>query len=169
MKEHMQYIIDHADEIEKLLKVKAQVSEVKSIMLENIDKVSQIPFLTYTLLHIYCPFLHAFVIDWSWGLQWKDAGVKIIWIGLPFLWLGLRVKLVKVAFIAFPSLPCKSSRRYYITPMVHPLHCTHTRDSFVYRSSILFLCLPFYQSKPLESQEIWSTFIIKKGLRVLDK
>ena len=39
MKEHMQYIIDHAEEIEKLLKVKAQVSEVKSIMLENIDKV----------------------------------------------------------------------------------------------------------------------------------
>lgn len=41
MKEHMQYIIDHAEEIEKLLKVKAQVSEVKSIMLENIDKVCQ--------------------------------------------------------------------------------------------------------------------------------
>lgn len=38
IKEHMQYIIDHADEIEKLLKVKAQVSEVKSIMLDNIDK-----------------------------------------------------------------------------------------------------------------------------------
>ncbi|CAH9071779.1 unnamed protein product [Cuscuta europaea] len=38
MKEHMKHIIDHADEIEKLLKVKAQVSEVKSIMLENIDK-----------------------------------------------------------------------------------------------------------------------------------
>lgn len=41
MKQHMQYIIDHAEEIEKLLKVKAQVSEVKSIMLENIDKVCQ--------------------------------------------------------------------------------------------------------------------------------
>lgn len=40
MKEHMKYIIDHAEEIEKLLKVKAQVSEVKSIMLENIDKVN---------------------------------------------------------------------------------------------------------------------------------
>ncbi|KAK1425359.1 hypothetical protein QVD17_20710 [Tagetes erecta] len=38
MKEHMQYIIEHADEIEKLIKVKAQVSEVKSIMLDNIDK-----------------------------------------------------------------------------------------------------------------------------------
>ncbi|KAJ6904199.1 vesicle-associated membrane protein 724 [Populus alba x Populus x berolinensis] len=38
MKEHMKYIIDHAEEIEKLIKVKAQVSEVKSIMLGNIDK-----------------------------------------------------------------------------------------------------------------------------------
>ncbi|CAL1413258.1 unnamed protein product [Linum trigynum] len=38
MKEHMKYIIDHTEEIEKLLKVKAQVSEVKSIMLGNIDK-----------------------------------------------------------------------------------------------------------------------------------
>ncbi|KAK3189762.1 hypothetical protein Dsin_029323 [Dipteronia sinensis] len=37
MKEHMKYIIEHAGEIEKLIKVKAQVSEVKSIMLENID------------------------------------------------------------------------------------------------------------------------------------
>ncbi|XP_028779161.1 vesicle-associated membrane protein 724-like, partial [Neltuma alba] len=38
MKEHMKYIIDHTEEIEKLIKVKAQVSEVKSIILENIDK-----------------------------------------------------------------------------------------------------------------------------------
>lgn len=38
MKEHMQYIVDHAEEIEKLLKVKAQVSAVKTIMLENVDK-----------------------------------------------------------------------------------------------------------------------------------
>lgn len=38
IKEHMQYVIEHAEEIEKLLKVKAQVSEVKSIMLENLDK-----------------------------------------------------------------------------------------------------------------------------------
>ncbi|PKA62952.1 Vesicle-associated membrane protein 724 [Apostasia shenzhenica] len=38
IKEHMQYIVEHAEEIEKLLKVKAQVSEIKSIMLENIEK-----------------------------------------------------------------------------------------------------------------------------------
>ncbi|KAL6970303.1 hypothetical protein U1Q18_030002 [Sarracenia purpurea var. burkii] len=39
MKEHMQYISEHTEEIEKLVKVNAQVSEVKSIMRENIDKV----------------------------------------------------------------------------------------------------------------------------------
>ncbi|PKU66124.1 vesicle-associated membrane protein 724 [Dendrobium catenatum] len=38
IKEHMQYTIEHADEIEKLLKVKAQISEIKSIMFENIEK-----------------------------------------------------------------------------------------------------------------------------------
>ncbi|KAK2991990.1 hypothetical protein RJ640_014851 [Escallonia rubra] len=39
MKEHMQYIVDHADEIDKLIKVQAQVLQVKNIMVENIDKV----------------------------------------------------------------------------------------------------------------------------------
>lgn len=38
IKEHMEYTLEHAEEIEKLLKVKAQVSEVKSIMLDNIEK-----------------------------------------------------------------------------------------------------------------------------------
>ncbi|ERN17011.1 vesicle-associated membrane protein 724 isoform X1 [Amborella trichopoda] len=38
IKEHMQYVIDHAEEIGKLAKVKAQVSEVQSVMLENIEK-----------------------------------------------------------------------------------------------------------------------------------
>ncbi|KAL5996057.1 hypothetical protein ACLOJK_026130 [Asimina triloba] len=38
IKEHMQYVIDHAEEIGKLQQVKAQVSEVKNIMMENIDK-----------------------------------------------------------------------------------------------------------------------------------
>lgn len=46
----MKYIVDHADEIDKLIKVKAQVSEVKSIMLENIDKVNQLSAETTQLL-----------------------------------------------------------------------------------------------------------------------
>lgn len=35
----MQYCIDHPEEISKLAKVKAQVSEVKGVMMENIEKV----------------------------------------------------------------------------------------------------------------------------------
>ncbi|KAJ8627677.1 hypothetical protein MRB53_020984 [Persea americana] len=39
LREHMQYCIDHPEEINKLAKVKAQVSEVKGVMMENIEKV----------------------------------------------------------------------------------------------------------------------------------
>lgn len=40
LKEHMQYCVDHPEEISKLAKVKAQVSEVKGVMMENIEKVT---------------------------------------------------------------------------------------------------------------------------------
>ncbi|GKV35279.1 hypothetical protein SLEP1_g43578 [Rubroshorea leprosula] len=39
LKEHMQYCVDHPEEINKLTKVKAQVFEVKGVMMENIEKV----------------------------------------------------------------------------------------------------------------------------------
>ncbi|KAK7350264.1 hypothetical protein VNO77_08636 [Canavalia gladiata] len=39
LKEHMQYCADHPEEVSKLAKVKAQVSEVKEVMMENIEKV----------------------------------------------------------------------------------------------------------------------------------
>lgn len=39
LKEHMRYCVDHPEEINKLAKVKAQVSEVKGVMMENIEKV----------------------------------------------------------------------------------------------------------------------------------
>ncbi|RYR14080.1 hypothetical protein Ahy_B04g070733 isoform F [Arachis hypogaea] len=39
LKEHMQYCIDHPEEISKLAKVQNQVSEVKGVMMENIEKV----------------------------------------------------------------------------------------------------------------------------------
>ncbi|KAJ6688547.1 VESICLE-ASSOCIATED MEMBRANE PROTEIN 722-LIKE [Salix koriyanagi] len=35
----MQYCAEHPEEISKLAKVKAQVSEVKGVMMENIEKV----------------------------------------------------------------------------------------------------------------------------------
>lgn len=40
LKEQMQYCVDHPEEISKLSKVKAQVSEVKGVMMENIEKVT---------------------------------------------------------------------------------------------------------------------------------
>ncbi|KAG8098637.1 hypothetical protein GUJ93_ZPchr0013g36030 [Zizania palustris] len=38
LKEHMQYCVDHPEEISKIAKVKAQVSEVKGVMMENIER-----------------------------------------------------------------------------------------------------------------------------------
>lgn len=35
----MRYCAEHPDEIDKLAKVKAQVNEVKGVMMENIEKV----------------------------------------------------------------------------------------------------------------------------------
>lgn len=39
LKEHMQYCMDHPEELSKLAKVQAQVSQVKGVMMENIDRV----------------------------------------------------------------------------------------------------------------------------------
>ncbi|MBA0653098.1 hypothetical protein Goklo_020302 [Gossypium klotzschianum] len=43
----MQYCIDHPEEVSKIAKVKAQVSEVKGVMMENIEKVIVVIFLPY--------------------------------------------------------------------------------------------------------------------------
>ncbi|WOK94643.1 Synaptobrevin domain-containing protein/Longin domain-containing protein [Canna indica] len=39
LKEHMQYCVDHPEEMGKLSKLKAQITEVKGIMMDNIEKV----------------------------------------------------------------------------------------------------------------------------------
>ncbi|KAK8681216.1 hypothetical protein V6N13_053623 [Hibiscus sabdariffa] len=39
LKEHIKYCCEHPEEISKLAKVKAQVAEVKGVMMENIEKV----------------------------------------------------------------------------------------------------------------------------------
>ena len=40
LRDHMNYCVEHPDEVSKVSKVKAQVSEVKNIMMDNIEKVS---------------------------------------------------------------------------------------------------------------------------------
>lgn len=39
LRDHMQYCMDHPEELSKFSKIKAQVSEVKGIMMDNIEKV----------------------------------------------------------------------------------------------------------------------------------
>ncbi|XP_027160295.1 vesicle-associated membrane protein 727 [Coffea eugenioides] len=39
LKEHMQYCMNHPDEMSKLSKLKTQITEVKGIMMDNIEKV----------------------------------------------------------------------------------------------------------------------------------
>ncbi|KAH0470879.1 hypothetical protein IEQ34_000602 [Dendrobium chrysotoxum] len=45
LKEHMQYCISNPEEISRLSKLKAQITEVKGIMMDNIEKVSISAFL----------------------------------------------------------------------------------------------------------------------------
>lgn len=40
LKEHMEYCMNHPEEMTKLAKLKAQISEVKGIMMDNIEKVN---------------------------------------------------------------------------------------------------------------------------------
>lgn len=39
LREHMEYCMEHPEEISKLSKLKAQITEVKGIMMDNIEKV----------------------------------------------------------------------------------------------------------------------------------
>lgn len=39
LKEHMEYCMNHPEEISKLSKLRAQISEVKGVMIDNIEKV----------------------------------------------------------------------------------------------------------------------------------
>lgn len=49
LKEQMKYCVDNPEEINKLAKVKAQVSEVKGVMMQNIEKVNGL-FYNYCYL-----------------------------------------------------------------------------------------------------------------------
>jgi hypothetical protein len=48
LKDHMKYCDLHPEEIDKLAKVKAQVSEVKGVMMQNIEKVRV--YFTFSLI-----------------------------------------------------------------------------------------------------------------------
>lgn len=63
LKEHMQYCLSHPEEMSKLSKLKAQITEVKGIMMDNIEKVCDTkPNDTHRLLVDVCfQLLYLFV------------------------------------------------------------------------------------------------------------
>ena len=46
----MQYCVDHREELNKLAKVEAQITEIKGVMVDNIEKVGN---LLFNLLDYY--------------------------------------------------------------------------------------------------------------------
>lgn len=70
----MQYCVDHPEEISKLAKVKAQVSEVKGVMMENIEKVRQIS----NCLQLLTDYLNTKLISSCWVLDFMIYIINLI-------------------------------------------------------------------------------------------
>ena len=50
----MQYCMNHPEEMSRLAKVKAQIAEVKGIMMDNIEKVNAYTyFIVYYSFHLF--------------------------------------------------------------------------------------------------------------------
>lgn len=80
LKEEMQYCVDHPEEISKLAKVKAQVSEVKGVMMENIEKVKQLSSYPFYLW-----------MSWKCFLRLKFP-ISVYFLG-RHIWRGLNLNL----------------------------------------------------------------------------
>lgn len=63
LKEHMQYCITHPEEMSKISKLKAQITEVKDIMMDNIEKVCDFDF------------------------ECRKCSIKLVWIASFGLWI----------------------------------------------------------------------------------
>lgn len=69
LKEHMQYCVDHPEEMNKLAKVQAQISEVKGVMMDNIEKVRD--FHIIADVHILRKMMP--IVAWGRGEMGKSA------------------------------------------------------------------------------------------------
>ncbi|CAA0823889.1 Putative vesicle-associated membrane protein 726 [Striga hermonthica] len=72
LKEQMQYCVDHPEEVSKLAKVKAQVSEVKGVMMENIEKVKHFHY-AFRVMN----YRNGVSCTENFSLQVLDRGEKI--------------------------------------------------------------------------------------------
>ncbi|KAG8385126.1 hypothetical protein BUALT_Bualt03G0009400 [Buddleja alternifolia] len=102
LKEHMQYCVEHPEEISKFAKVKAQVSEVKGVMMENIEKVldrgEKIELLVDKTENLH----HQVSLSLSLSLSgvvaqdFKTSGTKI----RRKMWLqNMKIKLIVLAIV----------------------------------------------------------------------
>ncbi|KAK6136100.1 hypothetical protein DH2020_030148 [Rehmannia glutinosa] len=57
LKEHMQYCMNHPEEMNKLSKLKAQITEVKGIMMDNIEKLLNLGSFTVYVMPKPMPYL----------------------------------------------------------------------------------------------------------------
>ena len=72
----MQYCANHPEEISKLSKLKAQITEVKGIMMDNIEKVySSLPDDPY--LYLYALYSYLCYCKFFWHYRYVDVGFNI--------------------------------------------------------------------------------------------
>jgi hypothetical protein len=69
----MRYCDQHPEEIDKLAKVKAQVTEVKGVMMQNIEKVYLILLLWVTEEIIIIFTFTNFIFDTKMALYWSSG------------------------------------------------------------------------------------------------
>jgi len=74
LKEHMQYCVEHPEEVSKLAKVKAQVSEVQQAMRANIDQVCIVLSYWTFFQIIFCQSLCYVLGSWSSSENWCFGG-----------------------------------------------------------------------------------------------
>nr|VDC79865.1 unnamed protein product [Brassica rapa] len=89
LKEHMQYCVDHPEEINKLAKVKAQVTEVKGVMMENIEKGK-------TTVYAYTVSSYIFQFEYLQAQDFRTQGTKI----RRKMWFeNMKIKLIVAGII----------------------------------------------------------------------
>lgn len=120
LKEHMQYCMEHPEEISKLSKLKAQITEVKGVMMDNIEKVKDNIILAMELsedmvnLCIYSLFL-ASSLETTGFLQKSWVFIRtILWLNffvVPFH-VHILPSIILSSLISPIYFPYMSNRKF---------------------------------------------------------
>ncbi|XP_021725461.1 vesicle-associated membrane protein 724-like [Chenopodium quinoa] len=95
MKQNMQWVVDHAEEIDRVAKVKAQISEVQVIITDNVNKILERGEQIDTVvdkaekLHDSSLEYRNRAIEIRRKMWYQNAKIKLIILGVIFLILAL--------------------------------------------------------------------------------